>query len=215
MKIVCRILEALMVLFALAFLSSGDIFEALIWLLLAAGVEQLYRSRMRDKAAQRERQDAHWRRVQAGEEASFTEQVKHISGLPLAQEASCRVEVYAQELRVLSAGSNYKIPMTRIRGAELIDSKSTSFLNGGGVGRAIVWSFLAGPAAGVVAGASKTKRVDTHRYFTCIYYESKEGADACLVFENQQPVSYVDKRSTSLVAEIKAFASPVQREQTL
>lgn len=134
-------------------------------------------------------ESAHRAKVESGLAPLYEERVSHISGLDEVQGASCQAQVYSDRMIVSTQSGEYKIPMCRIRSAENIDSVDKKIINGGGTGRAIVWSFLAGPAAGIAASGNRVQNIDVHRYFTAVNYVSADGAEQCLVFENDVPDS--------------------------
>lgn len=219
MKIVIRFFQICMAFFALCF-TATKLFPATIFCLLTILIaEWLLRQAQGRTKAQIQKNNIRQRAILNNQIPAYIENVKHISGLDAALEASCRVEVFASELRISTKVKTYHIPTIRIRGAESIDAVNLHITNGGSIGRAIVWSFLAGPAAGIVAGMSKSKEVQTHRYFTCIYYVSSSGNDECLVFENESSyfliVDGLQQRKTTLTQEIQHFSKAGHANQTL
>ena len=219
MKIIIRFSQICMLFFALCFTIAKMVPAIIFCLIFILIFEWILRQTQGKTKAQLKKINAQQSAIMNNQIPAYQENVKHISGLDIALEASCLVEVFANELKISTKVKTYNIPMLRIRGSEAIDSASTHITNGGSVGRAIVWSFLAGPAAGIVAGMGKSQKVQTHRYFTCIYYISTSGKDECLVFENQSPDFYIvnglQQRKTSLTQEIEHFAKGGRRTQTL
>ena len=222
MKILIRVLQAILLFFVLIFATIGDVFFCVVQIAFILFSEwALRRAQGRTKSQQKERQ-VRENLVNENKIPAYSEDVKHISGLNLAQEASCRVSVFADEIVVEAVATKFRIPQDRVQGAELVDSTERHVVNKGSLGRAIVWDFLAGPAVGAVAGISgKSKTVNLHRYFTCIYFEDKSGEDSCLVFENGSAFQYVvtvrgeQPRKTSLCDEVRRFARGGHRDVTL
>ena len=222
MKLLTRICQAIEIIFALFSVAAGGTFFTVLFVCLVFLSEwALRRTQGRTKSQQKERQ-VRENLVNENKIPAYSEDVKHISGLNLAQEASCRVSVFADEIVVEAVATKFRIPQDRVQGAELVDSTERHVVNKGSLGRAIVWDFLAGPAVGAVAGISgKSKTVNLHRYFTCIYFEDKSGKDSCLVFENGSAFQYVvtvrgeQPRKTSLCDEIRRYSRGGHRDVTL
>lgn len=222
MKILVRVFQAILLFFVLIFAMMGDVFSCFIQIAFILLLEwALRRAQGKTKKQQKERQ-VRDDLVNENKIPVYSEDVKHISGLNLAQEASCRVSVFANEVVVEATATKFRIPQDRVQGAELVDSSERHVVNKGSIGRAIVWNFLAGPAAGAVAGMSgKSKTVNLHRYFTCIYFEDKNGKDSCLVFENSAPFQYVvtvqgeQPQKTSLCDEVREYARASHKDVTL
>lgn len=219
MKIVIRIVQICMAFFVLCFAAAKIVPAVIFCLLVILIAEWLLRQTQGKTKAQIKKNNIRQKAILNNQIPAYIENVKHISGLDTALEASCRVEVFASELRISTKVKTYHIPTARIRGAESIDSTNSHITNGGSVGRAIVWSFLAGPAAGIVAGMGKSREVQTHRYFTCVYYVSSTGNDECLVLENESPYLYIvdglQQRKTTLTQEIQHFSKAGHTNQTL
>ena len=181
--------------------------------------------KQRSKRQKREDADAERRRdLETGKVAVYEEDVTCVSGLNESVGASCHVEVYIPGLVIATKTHRYSIPMERIRGAESIDTVDRNIINGGGVGRAIVWDFLAGPAAGIAASANRVQNVDIHRYFTSINYVTSGGEDAYIVVENNVPdsirIQKNGKRSlfgynAQLCSAIQQYARAGVKEETL
>ena len=122
------------------------------------------------------------RRIQNGEAAVESRELNHLGGLPLAENESCTVSVYADRLIVDGASASFTVPMNRVVTAKRIEKEQYESIVRSSVGKALVWNMVAGPVAGIVAGAPQSKEVKRYTELTCIYYVNQSGENGILLF---------------------------------
>ena len=137
------------------------------------------------------------RKIDAGEVEAVSADMNHLGGLPIAENESCTVSVYADRLTIKGAGASFTVPMNRVVTAQRIEKEQYESIIKGSVGKALVWNMVAGPVAGIVAGAPRSKEVKKYTEMTCIYYINQNGENGIMLF------SY----SASVIRAINEYAT--------
>lgn len=104
----------------------------------------------------------------------FSTKIKHICGLPLAENSDCILHLCNDEIVIDGTGSIMRLQKSRILDMNIKTSKEVQNSISGAVGGAM----LLGPIGAFLAGSS----TEFHRFFIIIY-KNKENVEQCISFD--------------------------------
>ena len=127
----------------------------------------------------------------------------HAVGLPIAEGASCEIDMHPDKFVISSAGAVFELGKSKITGIERVTRKELTRVSKGSAGLAALGGLAFG-AAGAVVGASdgKTKTLKRCERFAVFSYEGDEGLRT-LVFGYEQSADQVGSGKQTLRKFIK------------
>lgn len=106
--------------------------------------------------------------------ARYSTDIKHICGLPLAENSDCIIHLCDTQVVIEGTGEIYKLQLDRILDMSIKTSKEVQNSISGAVGGYI----LLGPVGAFLGGST----TDFHRFFIIIY-KNKENQKVCISFD--------------------------------
>ena len=95
---------------------------------------------------------------------------KHIYGLPLAENLSCKIEHYSDKFCFSAANTEIDLSLSKITDMTLTTNEEIENQAVSSVGGAVLGNYLAGPIGAMIGGRVKTKGVITTTYFLLFTY---------------------------------------------
>lgn len=128
--------------------------------------------------------------------AIYSSKIKHICGLPLAEDSDCIIHLCQNQIVIDSTGNIFKLSADRIIDINIKTSKEIQNSISGAIGGAILF----GPIGAFLGGTSS----DVHRFFIIIY-KNKENKDICISFDIKDNLntlkmisSYIEKFNSNI-----------------
>lgn len=121
------------------------------------------------------------KRKQEKLEKKKTATFEHISGLPIAEEAICKVSLEDDRIKIVRNGDTYNLYKEKLLDVNIKTETVGSSQYVSSVGGAIAGGMIAGPLGAAIGGRTKEKGGMAHFYYLIFVYE-KDGQLQSIVF---------------------------------
>lgn len=107
--------------------------------------------------------------------ALFLRSYKHIYGLPIGENAVCKLYAFDNKLEITSGANDFIINKSQITDAQITNTVEVSKYKNSSIGGAVGSAMIAGPLGAVIGGRAKTKTSRSITYFLIFAYNNKDG----------------------------------------
>ncbi|OPA76620.1 hypothetical protein BVG16_15675 [Paenibacillus selenitireducens] len=122
--------------------------------------------------------------------------LKHVEGLPLAENSHCMVSVAEDKVIIEGGGTDFNIGVSQIRAAEIKTDVEIANIVHSSAAKGIAGGLLFGPIGLVVGSRAMNKEKKTYSYYLVINYTNSAGELAVVMFESGTD-PFVAKKITS------------------
>lgn len=124
--------------------------------------------------------------------ASVYAELPHTAGLPIAENATCKVYSFPDRIEIKGGGTQFTLSRSKVTDISIITDKEIQKQVVSSVGGAVAGGVLFGPIGAMIGGRAKQRTSTTVRYYLIFSYE-KDDSVSYIAFEATQSLSNASK----------------------
>jgi hypothetical protein len=139
-------------------------------------------------------------------ETSYSSELMHLEGLPLAQETPCSLTLNPEELVMTSGNSEFRLSISQIDVVDFKTDIEIAHITQSSLAKGVAGGLMFGPVGAIIGSRPTSKEKRTVTGYMIINYINANGDLAPLLFRGIAPLSaakFVDKLRPLITAKPK------------